>query len=78
MSTVSALLGIAVVGAFGFCAWRWSIPYQQSIYKMVTGSVPQPGSGRYRLLQIGRGLVMAACLYAIALIVATWTGILPG
>jgi hypothetical protein len=78
MSTGPALAAIAVIGAFGLFAWRWSIPYQQSIYKTVTGRSPEPGSVRYRLLQVGRAIVIAACIYAIALIIGDWTGVLSG
>jgi len=68
--------GLAIIAfaiAFGFFSWRWSVPYNESIYKMVHGgNAPKPGTWMSKSLAVGRWLGVAFSGLLIVLVVSSW------
>jgi hypothetical protein len=73
--------GLAIItfaGAYGLFSWRWSVRYNASFFKMVSGKVPEPGSWRYKSLQVGRWVGVVFSAFVIVLVVSDWILGLPG
>jgi hypothetical protein len=62
--------GLIVIGGgslFAWFSWRWSIPYNDSFYKMTRNRPMQPGSFSYRMTRFNRWVgVVFGCFFAVA------------
>jgi hypothetical protein len=56
--TIALLIGATIVG---LAAWRWYVPYQQSVSMMTRGRAISPGSIRYKFVQFGRWFCVVFC-----------------
>lgn len=67
------LIAITMCVVFGWFSWRWSVPYNVSIYKMVRAKEPEPESWFLKVLRVGRWLSVAFFALMILFILAEWT-----
>jgi hypothetical protein len=66
------LVAITTFAALGWFSWRWSVPYNVSIYRMVRGTDPAPTSWVLKIFQLGRWLGVAVSGLLILITVSYW------